>query len=275
MVSSVKFSAGGFDTRYGDKMSSVLDITYRRPTGFGGSLDLSLLGASFHFEGATKNGKLTHNTGFRYKTTRYLLSTLETRGEYMPSFIDFQTYISYQASKKFEISFLGNLADNSYAFIPDNRSTDFGTYQNPLNLVIYYDGQEQDKFNTYMGAFTLYYRPKDQLSLKFINSGFSSLEEENFDIQGQYLINELDNRLDSETYGDSILNIGIGTFLNHARNHLNAYVYSASHIGNWFSGSNQLRWGIKYQHEWIFDRLSEWEMIDSAGYSIPNSDSEV
>jgi len=275
MVSAVKFSAGGFDARYGDKMSSVLDITYRRPTGFGGSLDASLLGAAFQFEGATKNNRLTHNTGFRYKTTRYLLSSLETKGEYLPSFIDFQTYISYQISKKLEINFLGNIADNTYTFIPENRSTDFGTYQNPLNLVIYYDGRENDMFDTYLGALTFQYKPTKQLSFKFINSGFSSLEKEKFDIQGQYLINELDNRLGSETFGDSILNIGIGTFLNHARNNLDALVYSASHIGSWLTEDNQLRWGVKYQYEWISDNLSEWEMIDSAGYSVPYSNSEV
>jgi len=275
MVSAVKFSAGGFDARYGDKMSSVLDITYRRPTGFGGSLDASLLGAAFQFEGETKNNRLTHNTGFRYKTTRYLLSSLETKGEYLPSFIDFQTYISYQISKKLEINFLGNIADNTYTFIPENRSTDFGTYQNPLNLVIYYDGRENDMFDTYLGALTFQYKPTKQLSFKFINSGFSSLEKEKFDIQGQYLINELDNRLGSETFGDSILNIGIGTFLNHARNNLDALVYSASHIGSWLTEDNQLRWGVKYQYEWISDNLSEWEMIDSAGYSVPYSNSEV
>jgi hypothetical protein len=275
MVSSVKFSAGGFDARYGDKMSSVLDISYRRPSGFGGSLDVSLLGTAFHFEGATKNKRLTHNTGFRYKTTRYLLSSLETKGEYLPSFIDFQTFISYQVSKKIEINFLGNIADNKYNFIPENRSTDFGTYKNPLNLVIYYDGREHDRFDTYLGAFTIHCRPKDNLSLKFINSGFSSLEVERFDIQGQYLINELDNRLDSETFGDSILNIGIGTFLNHARNHLDAWVYSASHIGSWITQNNQLRWGIRYQYEWIGDKMSEWEMVDSAGYSIPYTEAQV
>jgi len=275
MVSSVKFSAGGFEASYGDKMSSVLDITYRRPVEFAGSVDMSLLGASVHLEDAGRNGRLTHNSGFRYKTSQYLLSSLETKGEYLPNFYDYQTYITYQISDKIEFSFLGNAASNSYKFIPENRSTDFGTYQNPLNLVIYYDGQEQDRFNTYLGAFTIHYRPTDDLSLKFINSGFSSIEKENFDIQGQYLINELDNRLDSETFGDSILNIGIGTFLNHARNKLNALVYSASHIGTWFSDNAQLKWGTKYQYEYINDRLGEWELIDSAGYSIPYSDQQI
>lgn len=275
MVSSVKFSSGGFEAAYGDKMSSVLDITYRRPSQFGGSASASLLGGSLHLEGASRNRHFTHTSGIRYKTARYLLSSMETKGEYIPDFLDFQTFITYDLSSKVELSFLGNISDNRYWFIPETRSTDFGTFQTPLNLVIYYDGQERDRFNTYTGAFTTLIRPSDDLSLKFIASAFSSIEEEKFDIQGQYLINELDNSADSETYGDSILNIGIGTFLNHARNNLDALIYSLSHIGLSTKGDNVIKWGIQWQHEIINDHLSEWEMIDSAGYSIPYSDAEV
>lgn len=275
MVSSVKFSAGGFEASYGDKMSSVLDITYRRPSQFGGSASISLLGGSVHLEGASKNNRFTHISGVRYKTARYLLSSMETKGEYIPDFLDFQTFITYDISSRVELSFLGNIADNRYRFIPETRSTDFGTFQTPLNLVIYYDGQERDRFNTYTGAFTTLIRPSDRLSLKFIASAFSSIEEEKFDIQGQYLINELDNSANSETYGDSILNIGIGTFLDHARNNLDAFIYSLSHIGLTTKGENLIKWGIQWQHEIINDKLSEWEMIDSSGYSIPYSDTQV
>jgi len=275
MVSSVKFSAGGFEASYGDKMSSVLDITYRRPSQFGGSASISLLGGSVHLEGASKNNRFTHISGVRYKTARYLLSSMETKGEYIPDFLDFQTFITYDISSRVELSFLGNIADNRYRFIPETRSTDFGTFQTPLNLVIYYDGQERDRFNTYTGAFTTLIRPSDRLSLKFIASAFSSIEEEKFDIQGQYLINELDNSANSETYGDSILNIGIGTFLDHARNNLDAFIYSLSHIGLTTKGENVIKWGIQWQHEIINDKLSEWEMIDSSGYSIPYSDTQV
>jgi len=275
MVSSVKFSAGGFEASYGDKMSSVLDITYRRPSQFGGSASISLLGGSVHLEGASKNNRFTHISGVRYKTARYLLSSMETKGEYIPDFLDFQTFITYDISSRVELSFLGNIADNRYRFIPETRSTDFGTFQTPLNLVIYYDGQERDRFNTYTGAFTTLIRPSDRLSLKFIASAFSSIEEEKFDIQGQYLINELDNSANSETYGDSILNIGIGTFLDHARNNLDAFIYSLSHIGLTTKGENAIKWGIQWQHEIINDKLSEWEMIDSSGYSIPYSDTQV
>ena len=269
MVSSIKFSAGGFDALYGDKMSSVLDITYRRPVKFGGSASISLLGGSLQLEGASRNRRFTHISGFRYKTSQYLLNSLEIKGEYNPNFYDFQTLLTYKLAPEWEISFLGNIAFNRYHFIPETRNTDFGTFQNPLNLRIYYEGQEQDRFDSYTGAMTLHYTPSDQLSLKIVGSAYYSIEQEHYDILGEYLINELDNRLDSETYGDSILNIGIGGQLNHARNNLNAFVYSAAHLGTLVRERNTLKWGAKWQHERIRDRISEWEMIDSVGYSVP------
>lgn len=275
MVSSVAFSAGGFEARYGDKMSSVLDITYRKPVEFAGSVDMSLLGGAVHLEDAPGKGRITFNSGLRYKTNRYLLSSLETKGEYIPDFLDFQTYATCRLGNRTDLNILGNIARNGYAFIPATRRTEFGTVQNPYNLVIYYDGREKDRFDTYQGAVILHFRPTDNLSLKLIQSAFGSVESENFDIRGQYLINELDNRLGSETFGDSILNIGIGTFLNHARNQLNATVYSASHIGTWFTGNTQLKWGVRYRHEYITDNIGEWELIDSAGYSIPYSRDQV
>ncbi|MCK5464948.1 MAG: carboxypeptidase-like regulatory domain-containing protein, partial [Bacteroidales bacterium] len=244
MVSSIKFSAGGFDALYGDKMSSVLDITYRRPVKFGGSASISLLGGSLQLEGVSGNKRFTHISGFRYKTTQYLLSSLETQGEYNPNFYDFQTLLTCKLAPEWEISFLGNIALNRYHFIPETRNTDFGTFQNPLNLRIYYEGQEQDKFDSYTGALTLQYAPSDRLSLKFIGSSYYSVEQEHYDILGEYLINELDNRLDSETYGDSILNIGVGGQLNHARNNLNAFVYSAAHLGTLVRDRGTLKWGV-------------------------------
>lgn len=275
MVSSIQFSGGGFGAEYGDKMSSVLDITYRRPAEFGGSASLSLLGGSAHLEGGSRNRRFTHTSGFRYKTSRYLLSSLETRGEYQPNFYDFQTFLTYRLATGWELSFLGNVASNHFRFTPETRSTDFGTYNNPLNLNIYFDGREMDRFETLTGAITLQYTPHEDLSLKMIGSGFNSTEQENYDIQGQYLINELDNRINSSTYGDSILNIGIGTMLNHARNQLDAYVWSLSHLGMSVNGNNTLKWGARWQLERIFDRISEWEKVDSAGYSIPYSDGSV
>ncbi len=275
LVSSVKFSAGGYDARYGDKMSSALDITYRTPREFGGSASMSLLGASAHVEGASYTRRFTYLAGFRYKTTSYLLNTLETSGDYKPQFSDFQTMLTYRVSRRLEVSFLGNYSSNRYQFIPSTRDTEFGTKDLPLNLRIYYEGQEVDQFDTYLGALSLTYRPVNGLSLKFTGSAFRTAEEETYDILGQYLINELDNTLQSETYGDSILNVGIGTLLSHARNYLDAFVVSANHLGSYRWDGNRLQWGAFYQYQDFRDRISEWELIDSAGYVLPYTGEEL
>ncbi|MGW8317483.1 MAG: carboxypeptidase-like regulatory domain-containing protein, partial [Bacteroidales bacterium] len=265
LVSSVKFSAGGFDARYGDKMSSALDITYKRPRKLAGSASISLLGASVHMEGATRDQRFTFLAGYRYKTTSYLLNTLETSGDYKPQFSDLQTLLTYHISRRLEVSFLGNYSSNKYQFIPSTRDTEFGTKDLPLNLRIYYEGQELDRFDTYLGALTFHYRPVSGLSLKFTGSAFRTAEQETYDILGQYLINELDNTLGSETYGDSILNVGIGTLLSHARNYLDAVVVSASHLGDYQLEQHHLQWGLSYQYQDFQDRISEWELLDSAG----------
>jgi len=269
LVSSIKFSAGGYDARYGDKMSSALDITYKRPSEFGGSASISLLGASAHVEGASKTLRFTYLAGYRYKTTQYLLNTLETSGDYKPQFSDFQTQLTYQLTRKMELTFLGNYSSSKYKFIPQTRNTEFGTKDIPLNLRIYYDGQEVDQFDTYMGALSLTWRPVKGLSLKLIGSAFRTSEEETFDIIGQYWINELDNTVGSESYGDSILNIGVGTEQVHARNYLEAYVISANHLGAYRSGNRHVQWGLSYQYQEFYDRINEWELTDSAGYVIP------
>ncbi len=275
LVSSIQFSAGGFDAQYGDKMASVLDIRYKRPVSFGGSVAGSLLGASAHLEGATANKRFTAISGIRYKTNQYLLQNLETKGDYKPSFLDFQTFLTYDAARWCEISLLGNISQNLYRVIPQSRETEFGTYQQTLSFTVYYDGQESDRFDTYLGALSLEIRPVKEISLKLIGTAFNTLEQLTYDIQGQYLINLLDNVAGSETFGDSVLNIGVGTYLQHARNYLQARVYSLEHKGSYYSSGNSLKWGLKYQYEHIDDKLREWEMLDSAGYSIPYSDSEV
>lgn len=275
LVSSIKFSAGGYDARYGDRMSSALDISYKRPQEFAGSASISLLGASAHVEGASKTKRFTYLAGYRYKTTQYLLNTLETSGDYKPQFSDLQTQLSYQLTRKMELSFLGNYSSSKYQFIPQSRNTQFGTKDIPLNLRIYYDGQEVDRFDTYMGALSFHWRPVSGLSLKLIGSAFRTSEEETFDIVGQYWINELDNTIDSESYGDSILNIGVGTEQVHARNYLDAYVISASHLGSFRSDNRHLQWGLSYQFQEFFDRISEWELIDSTGYVIPYNGEEL
>jgi hypothetical protein len=275
LVSSIQFSAGGFEAQYGDKMSSVLDIKYKQPTQFGGSVMASLLGAAAHLEGTSKNQRFTYISGLRYKTNQYLLNALETEGDYKPRYLDFQTYLTYDLKKDLEISLLGNISWNQYTVVPSEKETSFGTYQEVLTMKIYYEGQEVDFFKTYLGALTLNYRPVNNLTLKLIGSAFSTNESVCYDLLGQYWINQLDNTIGSETAGDSILNIGVGTNLLHARNYLNAYVYNISHKGSYFYGNSNLKWGISWQRERIFDKIREWEMLDSAGYSIPNSDEEI
>jgi len=269
MVSSIQFSSGGFESRFGDKMSSVLDIRYNKPYEFSGSVSLSLLGATAHLEDMSKNGKFTYNAGVRYKTSQYVLNTLETKGDYNPDFYDIQTYLTYKATKTLDFDLLAYYSLNSYRFIPQNRETSFGTIDQALNLKIYYDGNEIDRFETYMGAFTSSFNPNENVSLKLILSAFQTAEEETYDIQGQYYLNELDNVIGSDTYGDSIMNIGIGTFLNHARNYLTARVYSVAFKGGYYKRNNKLRWGTQYNYEQIEDNISQWKMLDSAGYSIP------
>jgi hypothetical protein len=275
MVSSVLFSAGGFEAKYGDKMSSVLDIKYRKPTEFAASGSISFLGGTMHVEGATDNHRFTHITGIRYKTSKYMLNSMETKGEYNPSFFDLQTYMTYDLGTDFELSFLGNMSQNTYTFIPEYMETSFGSVHQALKLKVYFDGHEKDQFSGLMGALAGTYRPTKNKQFKFIASAFNTQEQETYDIQGQYLINELDRNLGSEEYGDSLMNIGIGTYLNHARNYLDATIYNFSHKGIITNDDNMLIWGAKLQHEIINDMISEWQMIDSSGYSLPYSDSEV
>jgi hypothetical protein len=270
MVSSIEFSAGGFDAKYGDKMSSVLDIKYRKPTEFAGSASVSLLGGSLQLEDLSKNGKFSHITGIRYKTNRYLLGTLDEKGEYNPRFIDAQTYLTYKFSSAFDVSFLGNVAQNQYNFIPQTRKTSFGTWNQAYNATVYFEGQEVDKFATVTGALVANYHPGDRLNMKFIASAFHSKEEETYDIKGDYYLNELERNLGSDNLGDSVLNIGIGTFINHARNYLDATVYSFEHKGAYNSESHLLNWGIKAQFEMIDDKMNEWVLRDSTGYSLPH-----
>jgi hypothetical protein len=275
MVSSINFSAGGFEAQYGDKMSSVLDIKYEQPQSFEGSVDMSLLGGALHLQDASDNGKFSYNTGLRYKTNSYLLNSLDVDADYRPQFYDLQTFLTYRFNEKLSVNFLGNYSLNRYRFVPHTRETSFGTIQNSLSLKIYYEGQEVDKFENYTGAFSLNYYPSANLSLKFTGSAFSTKEEETYDILGQYFLNELDKSMDSDTYGDSIMNIGVGGFLEHARNQLDGQVKSIGHRGSWVKGFHRFKWGVKINHKSFDDHVNEWKMVDSAGYSIPYSDSEV
>ncbi len=270
MVSDIKFSAGGFGAKYGDKMSSVLDVTYKEPEEFAGSFTASLQGAAVHIEGASKDHRLTYLTGIRFKTNQYVLQSLDTDGEYRPSFLDVQSYVTYDINEKWEIGFLGNVAQNKYRFIPETRQTEFGTINQALQLTVFFDGQEVDQFQTYFGAISNTFTPKQGLELKFIASAFSTLEDEKFDIEGAYSIDELERDLGSDEFGDVKFNRGVGTFLDHARNTLDANVFNAEHKGKKISGNHTTFWGVKYQHEFIDDKISEWGFVDSTGFFIPH-----
>jgi len=275
MVSSVLFSAGGFDARYGDKMSSVLDIRYKKPSTFAGSATMSLMGGSLHLEGSSKDRRLSYITGLRYKTNKFLLNSLDITGDYNPRFTDFQTYISYDLTTDWEFDFLGNIAHNNYRFVPKSGDTSFGTVHEALKLRVVFEGMEEDAFTTYMGAVSSRFHPSENFELKFILSAFQTKESETYDIHGWYILNELDNRLGSDNFADSLSNVGFGSFLNHARNTLTANVISASHKGLYINNNNQLNWGIEYQSSFITDNIEEWIMMDSAGYSLPYSGTAV
>jgi len=278
LVSAVTFSAGGFEAKYGDKMSSVLDITYKKPLEFASSVSMSLLGGAAHIEGCSKNVRFTYLSGIRYKTSQYMLNSLETSGEYKPAFFDFQTYLTFDVNSEWELSLLANLASNSFNFVPEMRSTDFGTNQNALNFTMYFDGKEVDKFESYMSAFTANYRPVNyKMNLKFIASAYQTNEKETFDILTEYFLNELGKSNNAEAEEDTSINLGIGSYLKHARNYLVANVYNVSHRGYWTYNDkgNEISWGVQGQFEQIDDKLNEWKMIDSAGYSIPYSGSEI
>ena len=271
MVASILFSAGGFEARYGDKLSSVLDIRYKRPTKTQGSVSASLLGASLHLEGSSRDRKLMYLMGFRQKSNQYILKGLETKGDYKPSFTDLQGMLLYEVNSKLEFSFLGNYARNSYSLEPTDRTTSFGTINEALQLRVFFEGEEVDRFNNYMGAFTSTYRPRKDLSLKMIVSAFQTRESETFDILGQYWIGELETDQGSENFGQALDTRGVGSYLNHARNYLHATVLNVEHRGIHERDSKTFQWGVKYQRELIDDRLNEWNMNDSAGYTLPYS----
>lgn len=269
MVSSILFSAGGFEARYGDKMSSVLDVKYKKPQEFGGSFAIGTLGGAAHLEGLSKNKKWTYLVGFRQKQNAYLLKTLDVKGNYKPSFSDFQTFITYEPNEKWEFNFLGNYARNKYLIQPTDQKTEVGTINQALQFTVYFEGQEKDLFQNGMGAFSTTFKPSKKLKLKFISSGFKSKEQENYDILGQYRLDELENDFGNEDFGKVKFNRGVGSFLNHARNELNSTIYNAEHKGYYTTHLNNLQWGLRYQNENITDVLSEWKYVDSAGYALP------
>ncbi|MCB8964053.1 MAG: carboxypeptidase-like regulatory domain-containing protein [Bacteroidales bacterium] len=275
MVAAVEFSAGAFNAEFGDKMSSVLNVRYRNPIDFRTTVSASLLGASATTEGVLCKSRFTYITGVRYKTSQYMLSTLDVKGDYSPTFIDWQGLFNYQLTPKLSVSLLGNYSGNTYMFAPDVRETRFGLFSSSLQLKVYYEGQERDRFQTGMGALAFEYKPTPALSLKLYSANYFNSERETYDILGQYYLNELDNSMGSSTYGDSLINVGIGGFLNHARNYLDAYVNSIGHIGVYRFGDSRVKWGFSLQRDHFDDELVEWDLIDSSGYSLPYTGNSV
>ena len=271
MVENVDFSAGGFQSKYGDKMSSVLDITYRNPKKFAAGIEASLLGGSVSVEGVSKNQKWSNITGIRYRNNALLVNSQETETNYRPSFADIQTMFNFNASTKWQFSFLGNISQNKYNYQPFTRQTNFGTIDEPIALLVFYEGQEKDEYTTYFGAFKSVYQYNDNNKLKFIASAYHTQEQEYYDILAQYRLGEVDSNIGSETFGDVVFTRGIGSQLNHARNNLDALIFNAEVKGfHELDTKKQIEWGFKYTREDIMDRIVEWEVIDSAGFSLPN-----
>lgn len=259
MVEKIGFSSGGFEAKYGDKMSSTLDITYRRIKGFEASVTGSLLGASGFIGYGNSRFSMSH--GIRYKTTRYLLGSLETTGEYKPNFIDYQTYISYKPNKRWTIDFIGNISENHYNFEPEDRETKFGTLADVKSFKVYFDGQEKDVFRTLFGTASIARHFNEHTTIKFLTSAFHTKESERYDIMGQYWLD------DTQTQE----NLGVGTYMEHARNYLTADVVSFKLVGNHRTKHHDIEAGVTYKTEHIKEQSREYEMRDSSGYSIPHS----
>ncbi len=275
LIGSVSFSAGGFEARYGDKLSSVLDIRYKKPTEFKGSAMVSLLGGSAHFEGSSENRRFTYLAGVRYQSNQYLLGSLDTQGEYRPWFADVQTYLTYDVSEKLQIGLLGSYGTNNYNFVPQNRETEIGTLGETLRFTVFFDGEEKTRHETAFGALAFDYQLSKKSLLKLTGSAFTTVENEHFDILGQYRLEEIERDFGENEFNEAARSRGFGGFLRHARNDLEANVASVSLKGFHEIGQHYLQWGADYKHEQIFDKIDEWEMIDSAGYSVPHPPDSV
>ncbi|QAA80603.1 TonB-dependent receptor [Aequorivita sp. H23M31] len=268
LTSNVEFSAGGFQAKYGDKLSSVLDITYRKPVTFGASLDLSLLGANGSVEGISKDGRFSGIAGIRYRDNGLFVNAKETITNYSQRFADAQTYLTYRFTNKFELSFLGNVSINDYDFEPLTRQTNFGTLSQPIALTVFYEGKEEDRYNTYFGALKSTWVVSEDYTAKLIASLYHTTEQEHFDILAEYYLGEVDTDLGSSGLGDVKFNRAVGSQLTHARNDLDALIFNVEHKGIVAIENNTIEYGIKLTHEDVRDRVQEYEMIDSAGFTI-------
>ncbi|MFM8450484.1 MAG: TonB-dependent receptor [Haliscomenobacter sp.] len=293
LIRDLSFSSGGFESRYGDKLSSVLDIKYKLPDSLRASIGMSFLGGSAHIEGSTSVGnsgfrKFRYLVGARYKTTRYLLGSLDVDGEYVPNFSDVQTYLTYDLSKDLQIGVLGNLNRAVYKFTPTSRNTAFGLINYALQLYTVFEGSETDAFNTGMGGVSLTYLPdrkRNPFFLKLLTSDFRSNENERFDIIGDYSLRQIESNLGSGEFGEVLAELGVGTQHQYVRNYLNLHTWNIEHRGGWeiqtaprstqATASHFIQWSVKGQRELINDQINEWERLDSAGYSLPDVPDQV
>lgn len=285
LVDNLTFSAGGFQAKYGDKMSSVLAATYKKPDSLAGSVSFGLLGGSAHLEGAIHNKlgykKFTFVAGVRQKQNQYLLKGLETSGQYSPSFTDFQGFFTYTFSKHWSVEYITNFARNRFVFVPVDRETTFGVVNQVLRLTMYFEGGEEDRYQTYMNGFAIVNHPKKNLELRWMSSAYLAEEQETFDILAEYYIGEVESDLGNDNFGQVRYNLGVGGLQNYARNRLVTTVVNAEHQGKWSRkadsswNSHELEWGLRYQREIIEDRIREWEELDSAGHSLPYNTDQV
>lgn len=270
LVGAVNFSTGGFSAEYGDKMSSVLDITYRHPETFEGEVSASLMGAEAAIGQSSKHFSQLH--GIRYKRNASLLGSLDSKGEYDPSFFDYQTNLHYTFGKQWKLSFLGNIARNNYKFTPTTRKTSFGTSENVKEFTVYFDGNEHDRFETYFGALELNYIRSKSTAFSLLASGFLTNELVAYDISGEYWLDEAGTNEGDHSVGGEV---GVGKYLEHARNRLKAGVFSLGLKGHTSLNHHNLNYGIDFRYQSVYDRANEWEMRDSAGYALPNIDGKV
>ena len=283
MVESLDFSAGGFDAQYGDRMSSVLDIRYKRPEKLESHLNISLLGASAYIGWGDSVQSQMH--GIRYKTSKYMLGALDTKGNYKPNFVDYQTQMTWKVKSDWEIRLMGNLSQNSYLYAPDSATVTSGTMQNPITKQIYFEGQEKDMFRTAFAALSAYGKANKEVEVGIDLSGFYTHEQETYDIHSELILSKGDknstqnntNNLNQTITGSTDKQdiIGTGEFHEHARNKLQASIITLAHTGEWKRGNNSLKWGVSGQVEMVRDQISEWEWRDSLGYSLPNVDKEM
>ena len=275
MVSNIQFSAGGFEAKYGDKMSSVLDIKYKKPRKHLTSINMHFLGGAIFSQGINKKKNFTYLIGSRYKTNKYLFNAMDVKADYNPRFLDIQTYFNYKINQKINIGLLTNISQNIYQMNPKNRQTEFGTVNEALRLDIYFQGKEIDTYETYFGALNSNININKQTNLDFTISAFQTYEEENFDIIGEYWLYQLDNSLGSNSFGDIAFDRGVGKYINHARNKLNARVINFNHRGKSIKIDNEVKWGFKLQKENIKDEISEWNLIDSAFFNYPHPNDNI